>query len=313
MKLRKSKTESFVPQLSGIHVFALIFTAIFLLHAPVLRLPYFWDEAGYYIPAAYDLFQKGELIPVSVPSNAHPPLPAIYLAAWWKLSAFKPAVTRIAMLLLAAFALTAVFLLSRTLTNSRVALATVICTAIYPVWFAQSALAHADLSAAAFTLWGLFFYFRSLVGISFAEESNELVLVSKEEALAERKQSRRDLVLAAVMFALAGLSKETSVVFPITLAVYDSIGQLSRRRKAARWVGQSLLLFSILPLAMWFAYHRLRTGFLFGNPEYFTYNVVGTLAPLRIVLAFGLRLWQMLGYMNLWLVTRGTQRGYCGL
>jgi hypothetical protein len=27
-------------------VFAIIFAFIFLLHAPLLRLPYFWDEAG---------------------------------------------------------------------------------------------------------------------------------------------------------------------------------------------------------------------------------------------------------------------------
>src|SRR5215472_7708135 len=132
-------------KLNNIQIFALIFTAIFLLHAPLLRLPYFWDEAGYYIPAAYDFLLHGDLIPRSVPSNAHPPLPQIYLAAWWKLSAFKPAVTRTAMLLLGALALTAVFRLSRMLTTTSVAIATVVATAIYPVWFAQSSLAHADL------------------------------------------------------------------------------------------------------------------------------------------------------------------------
>jgi len=52
-------------------VFAVIFVAIFLLHAPLLQLPYFWDEAGYYIPAARDLFLTGSLIPHSTVSNAH--------------------------------------------------------------------------------------------------------------------------------------------------------------------------------------------------------------------------------------------------
>src|SRR5881392_3757343 len=88
-------------------VFVAIFVVIFLLHAPLLRLPYFWDEAGYYIPAAYDFFQHHELIPHSTLANAHPPLPSVYLALWWKLSAFKPAVTRIAMLLIATVALMA--------------------------------------------------------------------------------------------------------------------------------------------------------------------------------------------------------------
>ena len=46
-------------------LFALFFAGLMLLHAPLLRLPYFWDEAGYYIPAARDLFLTGALIPKS--------------------------------------------------------------------------------------------------------------------------------------------------------------------------------------------------------------------------------------------------------
>ena len=85
--------------------FALIFTALFLTHAPLLRLPYFWDEAGYFIPAARDLLLTGSLIPHTTLSNAHPPLLMFWLAFWWKFSAFTPAVTRFAMLLVASFAL----------------------------------------------------------------------------------------------------------------------------------------------------------------------------------------------------------------
>src|SRR6266513_2650877 len=175
-----------LPNLSGVQVFAVIFTAIFLLHAPLLRLPYFWDEAGYYIPAAYDFFQHGELIPHSTLSNAHPPLPALYLALWWKLSAFKPAVTRIAMLLIAALGLTAVFQLSRLLTRTTVAVAVTACTMLYPVWFTQSTLAHADLAACAFALWGLFFYCRSILGSEFMQDNAGLILLTKEESVAQR-------------------------------------------------------------------------------------------------------------------------------
>ena len=35
--------------------------ADFLLHVSLLRLPYFWDEAGYYIPAARDLLLTGRI------------------------------------------------------------------------------------------------------------------------------------------------------------------------------------------------------------------------------------------------------------
>jgi hypothetical protein len=290
------------------HLFALIFTAIFLLHAPLLRLPYFWDEAGYYIPAAYDFLIHGDLVPRSVPSNAHPPLPAIYLALWWKLSAFKPAVTRTAMLLLAALGLTAVFTLARTLTNAAVAFAVMLCTAMYPVWFAQSSLAHADLPAATFVLWGLFFYFRSLLGSGFRSQADGLVLMSKEEAAIERGKARRDALYAAVFFAFAGLSKETSIVIPLSLAGYDLIehSRRSRRLRPGELARPLVLALSIIPLAAWFGYHKLRTGYLFGNPQFFAYNVTTTLTPLRILLSLGIHLWQMFGYMNLWLLTSAT-------
>src|SRR5215469_15344711 len=71
-------------------VFPVLFTLLFLTHAPLLRLPYFWDEAGYFIPAARDLLLTGSLIPHSTLSNAHPPLVMLWLAFWWKFSAFTP-------------------------------------------------------------------------------------------------------------------------------------------------------------------------------------------------------------------------------
>jgi len=281
---KNASTSSDMFRLGGIHIFALIFSAIFLLHGPLLRLPYFWDEAGYYIPAAYDFFTQGSLIPTSVPSNAHPPLPAIYLALWWKLSAFKPAATRIAMLLLAAVALTAVFKISQMLANTRVALAVVACTAIYPIWFAQSSLAHADLPAAAFSLWAIYFYFCSL-----------------------RDDDLGNATLATLFFWLSALSKETAVIIPIALAMYD-LGLTGRRSRESRKVLQrsSLVLSSVIPLATWFLYHRSRTGFFFGNPEFFAYNITGTMTPVRVLISIGLRIWQMFGYMNLWLLTLAT-------
>lgn len=294
------------PRPPGIYTFALIFTTIFLLHSPLLRLPYFWDEAGYYIPAAYDLLTRGSLIPQSVPSNAHPPLPAIYLAFWWKLSAFKPAVTRTAMLLLAAFALTAIFKLSQMLTNARVALAVTACTAFYPVWFAQSSLAHADLPAAAFSLWALYFYFRSLHG----KGKVRLAPVDGEggEVATERRPARRYLILASAFFCLSALSKETSVIIPISLAIYDlaEAWRLQFRHQVPVFTSSLLLLASALPVAVWFLYHWSRTGFFFGNPEFFAYNVTGTLTPLRVAMSMGLRGWQVLGYMNMWALTLAT-------
>ena len=94
-------------------LFALFFTGLMLLHAPLLRLPYFWDEAGYYIPAARDLFLTGALIPQSTLSNAHPPLVMAWLALAWRVFGYSTLVTRTAMLALSAFSLLGLFRLSR--------------------------------------------------------------------------------------------------------------------------------------------------------------------------------------------------------
>ena len=129
-------------------IFALTFAVLLALHAPLMRLPYFWDEAGYYVPAARDLLLNGSLIPHSTPSNAHPPLVLAYLALWWKIAGFAPVVSRTAMLLAASFSLLGLFRLAKAVANIEIAIAATVCTALYPVFFAQSSLVHLDLVAA---------------------------------------------------------------------------------------------------------------------------------------------------------------------
>ena len=47
-------------------IFPVVFAALYASHFTLLRLPYYWDEAGYYIPAAWDFFRTGSLIPLSL-------------------------------------------------------------------------------------------------------------------------------------------------------------------------------------------------------------------------------------------------------
>ena len=137
-------------------IFPVVFAALYASHFTLLRVPYYWDEAGYYIPAAWDFFRTGSLIPITTLNNAHPPLPSIYLALWWKFSGFYPEVTREAVLMVAALGLLAVWRLAMRLTGvASVAVWTAVLTGLYPIWFAQSSLAHADIFAAACSLWGL--------------------------------------------------------------------------------------------------------------------------------------------------------------
>ncbi|MES2222132.1 MAG: glycosyltransferase family 39 protein [Acidobacteriota bacterium] len=256
-------------------IFPVIYAFVLLTHLPLMRLPYFWDEAGYYIPAAYDFFRTGSLIPYSTLTNAHPPLPAIYLAIWWKISGFTPVATRLATCLVAAFALTGVFALVRRLMNITVAFATTLLTAIYPVWFTQSTLAQADIYAAAGTIWALVF------------------------ALDELPSMRRGW-LAALWFSLAALSKETAIVMPLTLAAWH-LWETRRKPVQARGHWRAALQFTLpaLPLCAWYAYHFHKTGYIFGNPQYVRDNAVRTLHLLRFFLALGQRLMQVTIYMNL--------------
>jgi hypothetical protein len=255
-------------------IFPVLFVALYLSHFPLLRLPYYWDEAGYYIPAAWDFFRTGSLIPVSTLNNAHPPLPSLYLALWWKLSGFYPEVTREAVLMVAALGLLAVWRLAQRVVGSWVAFWTVLLTGLYPVWFAQSSLAQADIFAAACSLWGLV-YVLPLRG--------------------------RNPWAAALWFSAAALCKETSIAIPLTLAAIDFAEGLrqppparTRLFRQAAWLSAC-----VLPLAAWYAYHYARTGFLFGNPEYLRYNAEDTLTPVRILAAFGHRVLHLTAHMNL--------------
>jgi 4-amino-4-deoxy-L-arabinose transferase-like glycosyltransferase len=263
-------------------LYPLFFVAVYLGHYRLLRLPYFWDEAGYYIPAAWDFFRLGTLIPQTTVTNAHPPLPSILLAGWWHLSGYVISGTRTLVCMVAAAALLGVFKLAKDLTTTPVAAVTVILTAIYPIWYAQSTLAHADIFAAAFTLWGLAFYF----------EHDQL-----------NSEPTRNPLLAGLMFSLSALSKETAVVTPAALALWEAIlliknrDRSSERKSHLKWI---VVLFApILPLAAWYAYHYHRTGFVFGNPEFLRYNATANLDAYRIALCLWHRLLHLTTHMNM--------------
>ena len=81
-----------------------------------------------------------------------------WVALWWKVAGYAPVVTRSAMLVVAAFSLLGVFRLAGDVANTQVAIASTLCTALYPVFFTQSSLAQVDLAAAGLTFWGLTAY-----------------------------------------------------------------------------------------------------------------------------------------------------------
>ena len=265
-----------------------VFVFVYLTHITLLRLPYFWDEAGYYIPAAYDYFRTGTLIPQSTLSNAHPPLPSILLAGWWHLSGYVPSGTRTAVCIVASFALLAVYRIARPVCGQLGAAVVMLLTALYPIWFAQSTLAHADIFAAAFTLWGISLY---MDGIDAA------------------RVPAPKLAAMAGCFWLAVLSKETALITPLLLLLVELVLAWKQKQIPAcagmtskfktNKLNMAALLSPVLPLALWFAYHRHVTGFAFGNPEYLRYNATANFSVQRIAFALFHRAIHLTAHMNL--------------
>jgi hypothetical protein len=237
---------------------ALFAVAIFLAHAPWLRLPYYWDELGQYIPAALDVFQHGAWIPQSTVPNVHPPGLMAYLAAFWSVAGCSPLTTRVAMLLIASLAVLTAFLLAIELCRNvrgAPALIAVLLLCVSPLFFAQAMLAQLDMPAMLFT---------SLALLLFLQD----------------KIRRCALACAALV-----LVKETGVLVPLLFAGW--LLWEKRRRDAACFLLPALLL------GGWLLILARATGHLFGNTEFTRYNLYYPLHPVRLIFALGRRLYYL--------------------
>jgi 4-amino-4-deoxy-L-arabinose transferase-like glycosyltransferase len=258
-------------------VFLATFAVLILLHWPLLRLPYFWDEAGYYIPAALDFSRAWLLIPKSTLPEGHPPLVMIYLGLAWRVCGYSAWITRAAMTLIATATLAALDALARRVASREIAIWSVLLLALSPLFFAQSTLAHLDLAAALFTVLAVLF------------------LLGDQAWL---------FVLAA---SLAVLSKETAVV--LLPVVWLEVWRRRRglpRAPLSTWIP---LVAPLLPLAAWTLYYHHSTGYWIGNRGYLSYNVYSTLAPARVFWSLLRRVHQLFISGFNWLLTSGALAG----
>jgi 4-amino-4-deoxy-L-arabinose transferase-like glycosyltransferase len=306
-----TKSERQIPLVA---LYPLIFVAVYLGHFTLLRLPYFWDEGGYYIPAALDFFRTGALIPQSTITNAHPPLPSILLAGAWHITGYVPSGTRTFICMVAAAVLLAVYRLARTFVGELAAAAVTLLTATYPIWYVQSTLAHADIFAAAFTLWALAIYLApSLLKACHPEHSEGPASAPTSPQIlssqAKAKPTWRDLLSVratsvAILFSLSVLSKETAIVTPFALALhrlYLALTDRANRRTHLVWFAS--LSVCVFPLLAWYGYHYHRTGFVFGNPEFLRYNATANMDVYRTFLGLYHRGLHLLAHMNMWVAT----------
>ena len=264
----------FVPVIVWLAAFA----GLLLLHYPLLRLPYYWDEAGYYIPAALDFFRSWRLVPQSTLLTGHTPLVIVYLAFAWRVFGSAPFVTRTAMLGLAAGTLACTYALGRRVANREIAFWSAVLLGLSPLFFAQSILAHLDLAAGMFTLLAL-------------------------AALLDDSPTKFAFACTAAV-----LSKETAVVLLPAAWIF----LWRQRRRSARVPVRGWLIASLVPLVAlmsWAAFYHHVTGGWTGNREYLRYNLYATLNPVRVVLTFLRRLYEtFIGGFN-WLLTAGGMGG----
>src|SRR5690349_9613946 len=137
-----------IPSQTYLFFYALFAAVLFLIHTPFLKLPYFWDELGLFIPAALDLFKTGAWVPHAAGFSAHPPALMGFLAACWTVAGYSIPVTRLAMLLIASAGLLAAFLLAIRLSDNlrgAPAFVVVMLMVVSPLFYAHAILALADM------------------------------------------------------------------------------------------------------------------------------------------------------------------------
>jgi Glycosyltransferase family 87 len=231
---------------------------LFAIHIGLLRLPFFWDELGQFVPAALDIARTGSWIPHSAVPNVHPPGVETYLAVLYKLFGYSIPLTRVAMLLIASIGLLTTFLLAIELsegTKGAPAFLPPLLLLASPLFYTQSMMAQLDMPAMAFTVLALLLFIK------------------------------RQYAWAAAATVLLVLMKETGIVVPLVFFLF----LLYRRHvlQAAYFIAPAGALFAWL----FFLHHG--TGYWLGDPGFAHYNVEYALHPVRMALSFARRIYYL--------------------
>ncbi len=245
-------------------IFAITATVLLAAHSSLLQLPYYWDEAGQFIPAASDIYNYGSWISHSATPNVHPPGVMAWLALAWHLFGFSIATARVAMVMLASFGVLATFLLAIELSRGSPgtpAFGAVALLCLCPLFYAQSMMALLDMPAMGFTALALLLFLQARYRAS-----------------------------ALVCIGLV-LVKETGIVAPALFAAWLLFepGRYREIRRQAAW-----FVLPAVALGLWLAALRYYTGHWFGNPGFAEYNLYFPLNPARLLFALFRRLYYLL-------------------
>ena len=283
-------------RIRGLILLAGVYAVLILLHRPWICLPYYWDEAGYYAPAALDFYHQGLLIPVSTQKLGHTPLLTLWVGTVWRIAGSSPCLARLAMLFVAAAAVAATYALGRRVAGRAAGAWAAALLAVSPLFFAQGSMLHIDLGPTLFVtlaVWTL------LPRRTHGGDGSLSDATTTAAAVSDRR-----LWAFAAAASLAVLSKETAVILlPVAWAYARRLRRELRQRD---WIA---LGFPLLPLAVWALYYHHSTGYWTGNAEYLRYNLYSTVSPVRILLSLLRRVYQLfLGGFD-WILIAGALAG----
>ena len=247
-----------IPSQTYLFFYTIFAAVLFLIHTPFLKLPYFWDEVGVYIPAALDLFKTGAWIPHAPGFSAHPPGVMAFLAACWSLAGYSIPVTRVAMLLMASAGLLVVFLLAIRLSENlqgTPAFVVMMLMVVSPLFYTQSVLALADLPVMLFTCMALLLFL----------------------------QDR--LAGAAAVCTVLVLVKETGLIVPLVLG-----GWLVAEKRLREAV---YFLAPLCAFAAWILEVKKTSGSITGNYPFTRDNLLFLVNPVRSPVALLQRLYYL--------------------
>jgi len=238
----------------------LAFTVLLVAtHLPYLKLPFFWDELGQFVPASLDLYHDGSWVPHSTTPNVHPPALMAVLATVWHIFGYSILATRLTMLTIAGAGVTFAFLLAIRLSRGTAgapAFAAVLFLIASPIFYTQAMMAQLDMPAMTMTILALLLFLD------------------------------RSYVVCAAACTVLVLFKETAITTPLVFALW-LIFREKRVREAFYFTAPALAL------AGWLLVLKQSTGHWLGNAEFTEYNVGNSLRPLHLIFATGMRLYYL--------------------
>jgi len=231
---------------------------VFLTHASLCRVPFYWDELGQYVPASLDLYQLGRWIPITTVPNIHPPGLMAYLAVFWHITGYSIMAARLAMLLLASCGAFFTFLLAIMLARGTAgfpAFTALMFLCLSPLFFAQAMLVQLDMPAMVLTILALLLFLKDYL---------------------------RRCALVCVVLVLV---KETGVAVPMVFGFWLLLER--------RWKEALLFTAPLFPYGVWLVALHHATGNWAGNDAFAAYNGVYSLNPVRFGLALVRRLYYL--------------------